>query len=142
MLKEPSLMLRQDENPIRVVVVGDRPNVREQISHILRQGGFEPLQAGASTEAVAFIDEGVPGVVLLDSKLPSPDGTVSLRQLVRQSIMKVEEAILRETLKFTGGNKAKAARFLQIDYKTMHTKAKEYGLQPQKVTDLPEPEPG
>jgi DNA-binding NtrC family response regulator len=131
-------MLRQDDNPIRVVVVGDQPGLREQISHILRQGGFEPVLAGAASEAVAFIDEGRPGVVLLDTKLPPADGTMSLRQLVRQSIMKVEEAILRETLKFTGGNKAKAARFLQIDYKTMHTKSKEYGLMPRKEVEAPE----
>lgn len=131
-------MPRQDDNPIRVVVVGNEPQVREQISHILREGGFEPLMAGATTEAVAFMDEGVPGVVLLDAKLPTADGTTSLRQLVRQSIMKVEEAILRETLKFTGGNKAKAARVLQIDYKTMHTKSKEYGLVPSKVPNSSE----
>ncbi len=131
-------MVRQDDNPIRVVVVGDEPNLREQISEVLRQGGFKPVEAGATTEAVAFIDEGVPGVVLLDTKRPTPDGTTSLRQLVRQSIMKVEEAILRETLKYTGGNKAKAARFLQIDYKTMHTKSKEYGLVPRKDTESPD----
>ena len=32
-------------------------------------------------------------------------------------------------LKFTGGNKARAARLLQVDYKTMHTKAKKFGIQ-------------
>ena len=129
-------MTRSEGNLIRVVVVGDEPGIREQVSQALRQGGFEPVEVTGSTEAVAFIDKGVPGVVPLDPVLPTPDGTQSLRQLVRHSIMKVEEAILRETLKYTGGNKAKAARVLQIDYKTMHTKAKEYGLQPPKPVDV------
>jgi two-component system nitrogen regulation response regulator GlnG len=31
-------------------------------------------------------------------------------------------------LRHTGGNKAKAARLLQIDYKTMHTKVKQLGI--------------
>jgi two-component system nitrogen regulation response regulator GlnG len=33
----------------------------------------------------------------------------------------------------TGGNKAKAARLLQVDYKTLHTKVKEYGIQIEGV---------
>jgi DNA-binding protein Fis len=32
-------------------------------------------------------------------------------------------------LKVTGGNKAKAARLLRVDYKTMHSKTKKFGLQ-------------
>ena len=32
--------------------------------------------------------------------------------------------VLMQVLKQTGGNKAKAARLLQIDYKTIRTKAK------------------
>jgi two-component system nitrogen regulation response regulator GlnG len=40
----------------------------------------------------------------------------------------LERATLIEVLKQTGGNKAKAARLLQIDYKTIHVKVKEYGI--------------
>jgi transcriptional regulator with GAF, ATPase, and Fis domain len=31
-------------------------------------------------------------------------------------------------LRRAGGNKAKAARLLQVDYKTLHSKVKEYGI--------------
>jgi len=48
--------------------------------------------------------------------------------MVRQNLVQVERSILQQALRQTGGNKAKAARILQIDYKTIHTKAKEYGL--------------
>ena len=53
----------------------------------------------------------------------------SLREIVQQGVGTVERAVLTEALKFTGGNKAKAARLLKVDYKTLHTKVKKYGIQ-------------
>jgi len=41
----------------------------------------------------------------------------------------VEREVLNEVLRFTGGNKARAARLLQVDYKTVHTKVKKFGIQ-------------
>jgi DNA-binding NtrC family response regulator len=55
------------------------------------------------------------------------DGT-SLKELVRRKTIEVERQALTEALKKTGGNKAKAARLLQIDYTTMHAKLKQYGI--------------
>jgi two-component system nitrogen regulation response regulator GlnG len=52
----------------------------------------------------------------------------SLREIVRQSTVAVERDVLAQALLRTKGNKAAAARMLQIDYKTMLTKMKEYGL--------------
>ncbi|MBI2524996.1 MAG: sigma-54-dependent Fis family transcriptional regulator [Candidatus Rokubacteria bacterium] len=57
----------------------------------------------------------------------STDG-VGLKEVVRRATIAVERTVLIQMLKKTGGNKAKAARLLQIDYKTIHTKLKEYGL--------------
>ncbi|MCB2204008.1 sigma-54 dependent transcriptional regulator [bacterium] len=57
------------------------------------------------------------------------DQGISLKDHVRKHTAHVERQILLETLKRTGWNKAKAARILQIDYKTMQTKVKEYKLQ-------------
>ncbi len=57
------------------------------------------------------------------------DQGISLKDHVRKHTAHVERQILLETLKRTGWNKAKAARILQIDYKTMQTKVKEYRLQ-------------
>jgi two-component system nitrogen regulation response regulator GlnG len=53
----------------------------------------------------------------------------SLREIVQQSVLAVEREVLNEVLRFTGGNKARAARLLQIDYKTIHTKARKFGIQ-------------
>jgi len=51
-----------------------------------------------------------------------------LKKLVRAAVAAVERDALVEALGRVGGNKAKAARLLQIDYKTIHTKVKEYGI--------------
>jgi two-component system nitrogen regulation response regulator GlnG len=53
---------------------------------------------------------------------------LSLRLIVRHHTALVEREVLTRTLQQADGNKAKAARMLQIDYKTMHSKLKEYGL--------------
>jgi two-component system nitrogen regulation response regulator GlnG len=63
---------------------------------------------------------------------PTDDGVsqeeVPLRERVRSATTRVERAALAEALRKSGGNKAKAARLLQIDYKTIHLKLKEYGF--------------
>jgi DNA-binding NtrC family response regulator len=83
--------------------------------------------------ADAVVDEehlGLPG--LSDSWMGEPqsvaDESLPLRQLVRRATIEVERNALLRTLRQTGWNKARAARLLQIDYKTMHNKLKEYGL--------------
>ena len=53
---------------------------------------------------------------------------LSLRELVGLSTANVERDALTEVLRLTGGNKAKAARLLQIDYKTIRSKMKQYGI--------------
>ncbi|MBI4606190.1 MAG: sigma-54-dependent Fis family transcriptional regulator [Planctomycetes bacterium] len=52
----------------------------------------------------------------------------NLHAAVRESARRLERAIILEVLNYTGGNKAKAARILGIDYKTLHVKLKAYGL--------------
>ena len=49
--------------------------------------------------------------------------------MVHQSALVIEREALIAVLTTTGGNKAKAARILQIDYKTMYRKLKQHGIQ-------------
>jgi DNA-binding NtrC family response regulator len=65
------------------------------------------------------------------------DGNRSFKEIVRHSLVKVEREVLQQALKQTGGNKAKAARILRIDYKTIHTKTKEYGLHAARASSIP-----
>lgn len=53
---------------------------------------------------------------------------LALKEIVQRATADVERRVIIEALKRTGGNKSKAARLLQIDRKTMHSKIKEYGI--------------
>ena len=64
--------------------------------------------------------------------LPAGTPDVSLKELVAQATAQVERAALLRVLARTCGNKAQAARSLQIDYKTIHTKLKAYGISATK----------
>ena len=51
-----------------------------------------------------------------------------MKEAVAQITAQVERAMLMRTLALTQGNKAQAARLLQIDYKTIHSKLKTYEI--------------
>ena len=55
-------------------------------------------------------------------------GKMPLKEIVRQNTATIEKEAIGNALKQTGGNKAKAARILEIDYKTIHTKIKRLGI--------------
>ena len=71
----------------------------------------------------------VPGLAFSPKVHGTPWKNASLSEIVQQSVLAVEKEVLKEVLRFTGGNKAKAARLLQVDYKTVHTKVKKFGIQ-------------
>ncbi len=70
----------------------------------------------------------VPGLAFTPRVQGMPWQEMSLKEIVRLSVDSVEREILIQALKFTRGNKAKAARLLHIDYKTIHTKVKQFGI--------------
>jgi two-component system nitrogen regulation response regulator GlnG len=51
-----------------------------------------------------------------------------LKAIMQKRIGALERQILAQVLRETGGNKAKAARLLHIDYKTIHSKVRQYGI--------------
>ncbi|MGR3301696.1 MAG: sigma-54-dependent transcriptional regulator [Candidatus Scalindua sp.] len=64
---------------------------------------------------------------LIDTAIDNYD-ELSLKDIVKNNIRKIETDVITDVLRRTGGNKSKAARMLKIDYKTMHYKIKEYGI--------------
>ena len=70
----------------------------------------------------------VPGLAFTPKILGTPWKELSLREIVHRSVVTVEREVLIQALKYTRGNKAKAARLLQIDYKTIHTKLNQFGI--------------
>ncbi|MBU1743603.1 MAG: sigma-54-dependent Fis family transcriptional regulator, partial [Proteobacteria bacterium] len=71
----------------------------------------------------------LPGLAFSPKVHGTPWKNASLGEIVQQSVLAVEKEVLNEVLRFTGGNKARAARLLQVDYKTVHTKVKKFGIQ-------------
>ncbi|MGO9571162.1 MAG: sigma-54-dependent transcriptional regulator [Desulfomonilaceae bacterium] len=53
---------------------------------------------------------------------------LSLREIMRRSSVDLERRVLEWAIRKTKGNKAEAARLLHIDYKTIHSKVKQYGI--------------
>jgi len=101
-------------------------NVRE-LRNVVRRA---VLLADTVIEAhhLALSDGPAPGG--LDG--PGPDepieGNLPLKEAVRRVVVRAERRILTVILRQTGGNKAKAARILQIDYKTVCKKMRDYGI--------------
>jgi len=74
----------------------------------------------------------VPGLAFTPKVQGEPWKGLSLKEIIQQSSSAVEREVLLHVLKATGGNKAKAARLLKIDYKTIHEKVKKLGIQMDK----------
>jgi two-component system, NtrC family, response regulator AtoC len=53
---------------------------------------------------------------------------MSLKDLTALAVREVQRKAIKNALDATGGNKTKATALLQIDYKTLLTKIKEYGI--------------
>jgi two-component system nitrogen regulation response regulator GlnG len=53
---------------------------------------------------------------------------LTLREILRRNTEDLERRVLTWIIRKTGGNKAEAARLLQIDYKTIHSKVRQYGI--------------
>ena len=122
------------ESAIEALIAYDWPGNVRQLKAVIRRSAL--VATGAITEK----DLGIGHVAMLASVLAPEEGVASwkgasLREIVRRSVVEVEKRVLVGVLQVTGGNKAKAARLLQIDYKTMHTKAKLLGIQTKGEND-------
>lgn len=101
-------------------------NVR-QLRSVIRRGVL--LAEDIITEKHLEIKRApVPGLAFSPKIMGTPWNELSLREIVKRSVASVEREVLLQVLKHTQGNKAKAARLLHIDYKTMHTKLKALGI--------------
>jgi DNA-binding NtrC family response regulator len=66
---------------MKVLVVDDEPIVLRSCRAVLAAEGFDVELAGSAAEALARIDEGRPGLLLVDVKMPGQDGMALLRRL-------------------------------------------------------------
>jgi DNA-binding NtrC family response regulator len=102
-------------------------NVR-QLRSVIRRGVLLAEEI-VSEKDVEIKRVDVPGIAFTPKVEGAPWKNLSLKAIVQESVNAVEREVLAEVLKRTRGNKAKAARLLQIDYKTIHQKVKKFGIQ-------------
>ena len=65
----------------RVLVADDEKNMRWVLAQALEAEGFEVVQAADGKEALAAISEVEPDLMVLDHRMPKPDGMEVLRRL-------------------------------------------------------------
>lgn len=68
----------------KVLVVDDLEEVRWLLCRILRQAGYQPLEASTAEEALEMVSREAPWAVLLDLKMPGPGGMEVLGQIKAQ----------------------------------------------------------
>ena len=115
------------ESALNVLFNYNWPGNVRQLRSIIRRAAL--LADGVITEKYLELKRvDVPGMAFTPKVQGTPWKNASLREILQQSIAAVEREVLSEVLRTTGGNKAKAARLLQIDYKTIHEKVKKLGI--------------
>lgn len=65
----------------RVLIADDEKNMRWVLSQALEAEGYEVIQACDGKEALSAVSEQVPDIMVLDHKMPAPDGMEVLRRL-------------------------------------------------------------
>ncbi len=65
----------------RVLIADDEKNMRWVLGESLTQAGYEIVEAADGKEALAAIKEAAPDLMVLDHKMPRPDGMEVLRKL-------------------------------------------------------------
>ena len=118
---------------LTLVLDGD-PERRESLVSLLR-GLYPEVQAVTELETAAqAIEAGEVDTLVLDMSLPSVDH-IRLRQAIAPentdalvSLEEAERAHLARVLRYTDGNKRKAAHLLGISRSTLLNKVRKYGL--------------
>lgn len=64
-----------------VLVVDDEESIRESLSGILEDEGYDVITSGSGEEAIRIISERTPDLVLLDVWLPEMDGVQTLQEI-------------------------------------------------------------
>jgi two-component system, NtrC family, response regulator AtoC len=95
-------------------------NVRE-LEHVIERA---VVLAERSTIAVEDLPETLRARVSAGSPAAAPDGSLSVKRAARA----LEESLIRAALERTGGNRTRAAELLELSYRALLYKIKDYGL--------------
>jgi len=65
----------------RVLIADDEKNMRWVLGQALSAEGYEVIEAADGKEALAAVADQVPDIMVLDHKMPAPDGMEVLKRL-------------------------------------------------------------
>jgi len=116
------------ESAIEDLMAFDWPGNVRQLRSTIRRGVLmaDDLITEKNLDIMKRMPKTISAFSLKNQEILSKN--LSLKEIVRQNTKAIERQILKQALNHTGGNKAKAARMLQVDYKTIHTKIKQLGI--------------
>ena len=101
-------------------------NVRE-LRNVVRQAVLQTTDLAIRGETIGAVLGHAP-----EATAPPPaaetTGGRPLRDIASRAAAAAERRAISEALRAYGGNKSKAARALQTDYKTLHVKMKQFGI--------------
>lgn len=100
-------------------------NVRE-LKNVMRRAVL--LSEGEIDESHAIFDDPQVEAGLHFGIEPPEDEVRPLKETVQEVVARVERQVIENALRRTEGNKSQAARDLQVDYKTLLSKIKAYGI--------------
>jgi two-component system nitrogen regulation response regulator GlnG len=87
------------------------------------------------------LEQGRSAAVVTDQvKVTMPFRGLSLKDVTTRCLAECESQIIGIVLREASNNKAEAARILHVDYKTLHTKAKKFGLYSSVIETDDEPQ--
>ncbi|MEZ4365312.1 MAG: sigma-54 dependent transcriptional regulator [Kofleriaceae bacterium] len=109
-------------------------NVRE-LRNLVRQAVLRGEAVIDAPEVAILLRHASAAAVTPPAPAPRPMGSgvlpiagTSLREVARRAVTEAERAAILDALRKCRGNKTHAARLLQVDYKTLHTKMKRLQL--------------
>jgi DNA-binding NtrC family response regulator len=120
-------------NPLRILLLGDDSQRKDEWIELFRRAGHETAVSSQSTPA-GSIEPADFDAIVIDLAWPELDLTALRRALSpRQepdSLAAAERRHLALALRYTDGNKRKAAHLLGISRSTLLNKVRKYHLQP------------
>lgn len=127
------------DSAAQALLASDWPgNVRQLRSAVRRAVLLADAVVGEEHLAVGMPSVTEPEPITGDGDTSRLRADRPLKEIVREATIAVERNVLAKVLKQTGGNKAKAARILQIDYKTLLTKMDTSGIpRTRRIAVLP-----
>ena len=104
-------------------------NVRE-LRNLVRRVVMEAQAPIVSAAEIASL-LGAGGPAAAEPSAPPPTSG-SLKEIAEAAAAAAERRAILDALRATGGNKSKAARLLQVDFKTLHVKMRKLGIDSQE----------